>query len=236
MTWRAADFREYFIRNVGKESSASSYATNLRKLDAFTGGLDQKIAELGMAQTVEWARTQTDGPFEDRPSNVRSALKRYVAFLLDAADPETPGTVVPPEDQPTDAPDGADEAEATLFRYERELQAAVRRQLPALEPGLAIADGGAERPVATGRIDVLAEATTGELVVIELKAGTCPAGAMEQALGYTDDIAVETGRPARTILVAADFPERVRAAARRVSGLKLVTYKLQLAFDTDQAT
>lgn len=215
---------------------AIRFLTNLRKLDAFTGGLDQKIAELGLAQTVEWARTQTEGPFEDYPSNVRSALKRYVAFLLDAADPETPGTDVRPEEQPAVSLESVGEAEATLFRYERELQAAVRRQLSVLEPGLTIADGGIERSVATGRIDVLAEAAAGELVVIELKAGTCPAGAMEQALGYTDDIAVEMGRPARTILVAADFPERVRAAARRVSGLKLVAYKLQLAFDTDQST
>jgi Endonuclease NucS len=228
MAWRAKEFREYFVTRVGKESSAQSYASNLRKLDEFVGGLDEKIAELGFGPIIEWAKSQDQGPFEDYPSNVRSALKRYVAFLVDAADPDVGSieTTTPQED--------IDENEATVFRYERELQAAVRRQLLALESGLIAADGGVERAVATGRIDVLAEAPTGELVVIELKAGTCPAGALEQALGYTDDISSETGKPARTILVASDFPERIRAAARRVPQVKLVTYKLQLAFAVDQ--
>lgn len=231
MVWQAAAFREYFLRSVGKETSANSYATNLRKLDTFTGGLDEKIAELGFGPVLEWARVQTEGPFEDYPSNVRSALKRYVQFLVEAADPETPSSPAPVPDREAEP---ADDAEATVFRYERELQAAVRRQLGTLEPGCTIADGGVERAVSTGRIDILAEAPSGELLVIELKAGTCPAGALEQALGYTDDIASELGRPARTVLVAADFNERTRAAARRVTDVKLVTYKLQLAFEVDQ--
>lgn len=231
MTWQAAKFREHFISSGAKETSASSYATNLRKLDQFTGGLDEKIAELGFGPVLEWSREQSAGPYEDYGSSVRSALKRYVGFLVDAADPDTPAL----SDEAND-PQGVDETEATLFRYERELQAAVRRQITALEPGLIIADGGIERSVATGRIDVLAEIAGGDMVVIELKAGTCPAGALEQALGYSDDIATETGRSTRSILVAADFPERIRGAARRVPSVKLVTYKLQLAFSEDQAS
>jgi hypothetical protein len=230
MVWQAAKFREYFTGVVGaKETSANSYAVNLRKLDAYTGGLDEKIAELGFQGVLEWAKDQTAGPFEDyNASNVRSALKRYVAFLVDATDPETAPLIETPS-----ADEGHETAEATVFKYERELQAGIRRQLNALEPGLVVADGGVERSVATGRIDILAEDATGGLVVIELKAGTCPAGALEQALGYTSDIAIETSRQVRTILVAADFPERIRSAARRVRDLKLVTYKLQLAFEYD---
>ena len=231
MVWQASAFRDYFIRSVGKETSANSYAVNLRKLDAFTGGLDEKIAELGFGPIIDWARGQSGGPFQDYSSNVRSALKRYVQFLVDAADPNV---IEASASETSDAVHDADASEATTFRYERELQAAVRRQLAMLEPGCVIADGGVERAVATGKIDVLAEIPGAELIVIELKAGTCSAGALEQALGYTDDIAAELNREVRTILVAADFPERTRAAARRVRGLKLVTYKLELAFDTDQ--
>lgn len=231
MTWQAAQFREYFIRTVGKESSANSYATNLRKLDVFTGGLDEKIAELGFGPVLEWAKVQIEGPFEDYPSNVRSALKRYVTFLVDAADPETPTDLSITDEVPSHI--NEEQAEATLFRYERELQAAVRRQLTSLEPGLTVADGGIERSVATGRIDVLAATESGEMIVIELKAGTCPPGALEQALGYSDDIETETGKPTRTVLVAAEFPERIRAAVRRVPSVRLVTYKLQLAFEAD---
>lgn len=229
MTWQAAKFREHFLAAGNKESSANSYATNLRKLDEYTGGLDEKIAALGFGPMLEWSRAQTSGPYEDYPSNVRAALKRYVAFLLDVGDPETPAQPAVADEVPPTS-----EAEATLFRYERELQAAVRRQITSLEPDLVIADGGVERSVATGRIDVLAEVPGGDMVVIELKAGTCPPGALEQALGYSDDITTETGRPTRSILVAADFPERIRGAARRVPSVRLVTYKLQLAFQEDK--
>jgi hypothetical protein len=227
VTWRAAEFRDYFLKHVGKETSASSYATNLRKLDAFTGGLDERIQQTGFAEIIEWARGQTEGPFEGyNASNVRSALNRYVKFLIDASDPEA--VAQQPEETTSD-----EEVEATLFRYERELQVAVRRQIDSLEPGLVIADGGVERSVATGKIDVLAKDEKGDFVVIELKAGTCPSGALEQVLGYSEDLQQETGTHSRAVLIASDFPERLRSAARRVNDLKLITYKIQLAFEPD---
>ena len=225
MTWRATEFREYFIAKVGQENSANSYASNLRKLDQFTGGLDEKIAQIGLGQIIEWAKEQTEGPFGDTyASNYRSALNRYVKFLIDSSDPEaSEPDVEETHSTPLD--------EATTFQYERELQAAVRRQISALRPDLKIADGGTERAVATGRIDVLAEDRNANLVVIELKAGPCPSGAMEQVLGYAEDLHLETGRNTEALLIAADFPERIRVAARRTTGLTLMTYKLQLSFD-----
>lgn len=60
-------------------------------------------------------------------------------------------------------------AEARLFRYERELQEAIRQQLTKVEPGLVEADGGRERLVATGKIDIVALDLAGRFVVIELK-------------------------------------------------------------------
>jgi hypothetical protein len=66
-----------------------------------------------------------------------------------------------------------------------------------------------------------------------LKAGTCPSGALEQVLGYSEDLQQETGTHSRAVLIASDFPERLRSAARRVNDLKLITYKIQLAFEPD---
>jgi RecB family endonuclease NucS len=123
---------------------------------------------------------------------------------------------------------GATRAEARLFRYERELQDAIRRQLAMVEPGLVEADGGHERSVATGKIDIVARDQAGHFVVIELKAGPCPHGALEQVLAYSSDLEAETGTPCRAILVASQFSDRIRAAAKRARDVSLITYELQL--------
>jgi RecB family endonuclease NucS len=119
-------------------------------------------------------------------------------------------------------------AAARLFRYERELQHALRRQLDLVEAGLVEADGGHERCVSTGKIDIVALDQAGHYVVIELKAGPCPQGALEQVLAYSTDLEAETGTPCRAILVAAQFSERIRAAAKRARDISLVTYELEI--------
>ncbi len=121
-------------------------------------------------------------------------------------------------------------ATARLFRYERELQHAVRRQLGLVEAGLVEADGGQERSVPTGKIDIVARDRAGHFVVIELKVGACPQGALEQVLAYSTDLEAETGTPCRAILVAAQFSERIRAAAKRARDISLVTYELEIGF------
>ena len=113
-----------------------------------------------------------------------------------------------------------------IFYYEKELKAAVRRQLGMVEPGLVAADGGRERAVATGRIDITARDANGHFVVIELKAGPCPTGALEQVMAYSSDLAAETGTPCRAVVVASEFSDRIRAAATQARNLFLITYEL----------
>jgi RecB family endonuclease NucS len=117
--------------------------------------------------------------------------------------------------------------DAKVFRYEREMQEAVRHQLDQIEVGLVEADGGHERSVATGKIDVLARDLAGHFVVIELKIGPCPHGALEQVLAYSNDLEAETGTPCRAVLVAYQFSERIKAAAKRARDISLVTYERQ---------
>lgn len=116
--------------------------------------------------------------------------------------------------------------QARILHYERELKALLRRQLARVEPGLVEADGGRERAVATGKIDITAIDANGHYVVIELKAGPCPHGALEQVLAYSSDLEDETGTPCRAVLVASQFSERIRAAARRANQVHLVTYEV----------
>jgi RecB family endonuclease NucS len=113
-----------------------------------------------------------------------------------------------------------------IFHYEKELKELLRTQLDAVEPGLVADDGGRERQVATGKIDITARDVNGHYVVIELKAGPCPIGALEQVLAYSSDLEAETGTPCRAILVASQFSDRLRAAAKRANGLFLVTYEV----------
>jgi RecB family endonuclease NucS len=116
--------------------------------------------------------------------------------------------------------------QARIFAYEKELKFALRRQLARVEPGLVEADGGHERCVATGKIDITARDANGHFVVIELKAGPCPHGALEQVLAYSSDLEEETGTPCRAVLVASQFSDRLRAAASRTRDVSLVTYEL----------
>ncbi len=115
---------------------------------------------------------------------------------------------------------------ARVLYYEKELKELLRAQLDRIEPGLVEADNGQEREVATGRIDITARDAQGHFVVIELKVGPCPVGALEQVLGYSADIEEETGAPCRAVLVASQFSERIQAAAKRTRDLHLVCYEV----------
>lgn len=223
MGFKSEQFRQFYVRQ-GSPNSANSYSSNLRKADQFCGGLDEKIEQMGGDEFVRWAEAQSAGPFEGaNATNVRSAIRKYVAFSRQHS---------PSEDAPVDLIDDAEALSSAVFRYEQELQVAVRNQIGSIEAGLVIADGGNERIVPTGRIDVLARDNKGALVIIELKAGLCPKGSIEQALGYAADIdAEEEGDcPCRVLLIAGDFSERMLNAAKRIEGLTLFRYSVALSF------
>ena len=113
---------------------------------------------------------------------------------------------------------------------EKDLESALRVHIDQLEPGLAIIDGGTQRNVASGRIDILARDKAGQTVVIELKAVRAPRDAVAQVLAYMGDIQAESGGDVRGILVAPDFDPRATSAARMVPGLRLIRYRFTFAF------
>lgn len=229
MTYQAEAFKEFFIKGGAKETSATYYSSYLKRIDAALKedgreGLDEAIAA-NVDGLRKWAKTTQSPPFDKKPSDPRSVLNKYLAFrnslgeLPEAGDPTDTQTQEPLE------PVGL------AFTLERDLQTAIRRQISYLEDGLKIVDGGSERHVLTGSIDILAKDNNGVFVVIELKAGDCPKGALEQLLGYAKDIKDEEGvGEVRMCLIAKSFSDRTLAASTFISNLKLIEYDYTVSF------
>lgn len=125
--------------------------------------------------------------------------------------------------------------EGNLFGLEKQMQAALRMEIDQLETGLKIIDGGTEKSVNSGSIDILAEDQSGAIVVIELKAGMAKREAIGQITGYMGDMVVEEpGTSVRGILVAADFDKSSRAAARVIPTLRLTSYRMHFDFGSPE--
>ena len=218
---RLQEFKDYCLNKQGlAPNTVAQYSSYITRIDTLAGGLEEAIERDGVDKLIAWGKDETKDPFHLYPSTARAVLNRYIQFYLDK------DAVAVQEEEAL-----AEEAEQTsglAFRLEKEMHAAVRRQLSNIEPGLV--EEGAEVQVDTGFIDILARDSVGKLVVIELKAGKCPAGAMEQALGYAQALSDERKEAARVLLIASEFSDRIRAAAKRTVDLKLLTYEFSLKF------
>lgn len=106
----------------------------------------------------------------------------------------------------------------------------LRANIGQLERGLKIADGGKEKMVPSGRIDITAEDQKGSTVIIELKAGTADRDAIGQLLSYIGDMATDA-KQVRGILVAGDFTSRAVSAARAVPTIALKKYNFRFSFN-----
>ena len=225
MSWNREGFRAYFTNVLGgTANSLNTYSSYIGRIDrAIGGGLDEWIDTEGTDAVRLWARTTHEAPFESYPSHARSTLGAYLNFV--EADPV---------EELAEENLGIDEAEnaarGRVFKLERDTQAAIRADLGPLEPSLIVADGGSEISTPVGRLDILAADSAGGLVIIELKAGTFPPGAIKQVLGYAQAIADDGNVPTRAILIAGSFTDRQRTAARRISDLKLKTYTFALRY------
>jgi len=156
----------------------------------------------------------------------KSHLAAYARFRSGgAAEAESP-----PDDEDV-TEQLVEEVVGRTFALERDLQMALRNNIAQLEPGLAIADGGSERRVEGGFIDILARDAHGVLTIIELKAETTRPEAMTQLLAYMGSLSEETGEAVRGILIAGDHHPRVQLAARAVPNLELRKYRYRFVFE-----
>ena len=121
-------------------------------------------------------------------------------------------------------------AEEITFGLERDLQRALRANIEQLEEGLRIIDNDQERITDAGRIDITAKDKQGNIVIIELKAGTAPPEAVTQVLAYMGAVAEIDKKPVRGMLIAGAFHRRVIMAARAIPNLQLNSYSFQFSF------
>lgn len=118
------------------------------------------------------------------------------------------------------------------FAIESDLQSALRAHIEQLESGLKIIDGGRERTLRSGRVDILAEDRNQTMVVIELKAGEADEHDVTQILRYAGELESDA-RSIRGILVAGGFSLRARKAASQVRNLELREYSFNFVFRAD---
>jgi len=91
-------------------------------------------------------------------------------------------------------------------------------------------DGGKERIVPSGKIDITAQDKNGKTVIIELKSGVADRDAVGQIASYLGDVANEAPG-IRGILIAHGFSQRAIAAARMISSLELHRYGYRFSFE-----
>ncbi len=161
-------------------------------------------------------------------ASYRNAVERYCKFRRDTQGEDGAAEIHSPKGKRAD--ETADN-HGQLVGLERDLQFALRQAIEQLEPGLEIIDDGAERSVASGFIDITARDAHGAIVIVELKTGTARQGAVAQVLSYMGDVAdEEPDQTVRGLLVAGDFDNKARSAARMVPGLSLRRYRVTFDF------
>lgn len=228
-------FKRWLEQRGLSQSSTAARISNVTRVEAHYGDLDKQFAEdrlTGILMQLQYSaddeRRNAPNPSQIRiDGNLRNGLatlKLAVGLYRDYREADTT-RADPNFDELQD-----DTGQARLIGLERDLQGALRDHIDQLEPGLEIVDSGIERSVASGFIDITAKAPDDTIVVIELKTGTARRDAIGQILSYMGDIADEESAEVRGILVAGDFDQKARAAARVVNSLALRSYRVEFKF------
>jgi RecB family endonuclease NucS len=130
-----------------------------------------------------------------------------------------------------------DIASFTSLSLERDLEKSLLGNLSQIEPGLSLyqKDGISGRQYDTGevgRLDILALDGKGSLVVLELKAGRADESVCGQILRYIgwvqEYLAVD--REVRGIIVANDFSDSLKYAAKAMPNVGLKKYEVRFQF------
>jgi hypothetical protein len=237
---RAEPFRAWLKANYTANSAATHWS-QAKKVCEVYGDLDEiydsgRIEEIAAELNYSTRDARDNRP---NPSKIaagtnlytnlaayKSSLRCYAKFRENEAEFESE-TVIEAAGKAI-----SEKLEGKQFELERHLQAELRREIGQLEQGLEVIDGGMERSVESGFIDILAKDQSDALVVIELKAGTAKREAIGQIVGYMGDLSEEEpDADVRGILVAAKFDKSCVAGVRVIPTLQLKRYRFNFSFE-----
>lgn len=237
------NYPEWLRDAVPSDATFRTKLSELRRVEAVYGDLDMLFDEDELSSLIEDltytsddarhnrpnpSKLQIDGDIRNNLASYKSAVVKYQRFRQDVE-----SEAARPAAQRTEQRNAQDpEGQPRTLSLETDLQAALRSNIAQLESGLEITDGGMEKRVPSGFIDILARDSQGTAVVIELKAVTARRETLGQIAAYMADIAEETGQRARGILIAPDFDPKLVSGARVIDGLSLVRYSFSFRFDT----
>ncbi len=238
------DYKNWLAERNYQENTQTAQLHRVKKVEEYYGDMDEHYAHGTFDEIIDSLQYSMDDERRNKanPSKIifdgnirknlqsyKSAIMLYRAFLEDGgSDSKIPQSFL--EDSAISTNISATEDKQQKLSLERDMQAALRRNILSLEPGLKIIDEGIERGVESGFIDITCD--DGDcLVAVELKAGKADSRAIGQILGYMGDlIKEEGGRKVRGILVAHDFDQRAKSAAMAVPALSLKKYSIEFNF------
>lgn len=127
-----------------------------------------------------------------------------------------------------DTDDQTEQLLEASISLERDLEAHLVRDLESIEPGLTFVARQLSNDI--GRVDVVARDRSGTTVILELKVGEATDASIGQIARYLGWY----GRlgNVRGILIAADFPERIKYAASAIPNLQLRKFQVRFQFDS----
>ncbi len=238
------DYQKWLSEQGYQDGTQKAQIYRVKKVEECYGSLDEHFANGTHQEIIETLKYSTKDKQENKPNpskikfdgdikgnlqSYRGAALWYLNFLNQTNDYvlQTKNVVddiniyLPIEDK------------QQRLSLERDMQVALRKNIASLESSLKIVDGGEERAVDSGLIDITCE-DSNSLVVVELKAGKADSRAIAQILGYMGDLQEEDDeKPVRGILIAHDFDKRTKSAARVVPTLKLMKYSIEFKFTAE---
>jgi hypothetical protein len=242
---KTAAFKAWLAANYSPNSAATHYSGTKRVEEAY-GDLDALYDSESLGDVIASLNYSTADAARGRPNpskvqggtnlytnlaSFKSAVRCYCKFRGSEAEIASEAVIE------LAASNIIAKKADKQFDLEAQLQEVLRDEIDQLESGLVVIDGGSERSVNSGEIDILARAGDGSLVVIELKRALARRDTIGQITGYMGDLMTEEpGENVRGIIVAADFDKSCLGAARAIPMLMLKRYRFNFEFEEVSST